>query len=297
MVFIRDLVQNANLFLDPSVIKDSQQKLYLDMINNERPPASPVDMDKVKSTLKQFVRDWSKEGACEREVTYDPIIRELNEMYQNVPFDKRGDVRVLVPGAGLGRLAFDIAKEGNEFSYYMLFASHFILNRVKEVNEYSIYPFVHSYSNIKSDINQLSPIMIPDILPAHLPNTVDFSMVAGDFVEIYGQQENNFGAWDVVVTCFFIDTAKNILEYLEVIHKALKQNGKWINIGPLLYHFEESSSDDSSIELSLDQVKDVARKLGFEIKKESTVPTTYTTNPDGMLKYVYECATWTAIKL
>lgn len=33
-------------------------------------------------------------------------------MYQNVPFDKRGDVRVLVPGAGLGRLAFDIAKEG-----------------------------------------------------------------------------------------------------------------------------------------------------------------------------------------
>lgn len=115
------------------------------------------------------------------------------------------------------------------------------------MNEYSIYPFVHSYSNIKSDINQLSPIMIPDILPAHLPNTVDFSMVAGDFVEIYGQQENNFGnhfffmffanhkqgAWDVVVTCFFIDTAKNILEYLEVIHKALKQNGKWINIGKI----------------------------------------------------------------
>jgi carnosine N-methyltransferase len=26
-----------------------------------KPPVSPMDMDKVKSTLKQFVRDWSKE--------------------------------------------------------------------------------------------------------------------------------------------------------------------------------------------------------------------------------------------
>ena len=38
---------------------------------------------------------------------------------------RRKDVWVLVPGAGLGRLAFDIAcagfnSQGNEFSYYML---------------------------------------------------------------------------------------------------------------------------------------------------------------------------------
>ena len=43
-------------------------------------------------------------------------------------------IRVLVPGAGLGRLAFDIAQQGfccqgNEFSFYMLFTAHFILNR------------------------------------------------------------------------------------------------------------------------------------------------------------------------
>jgi carnosine N-methyltransferase len=43
-------------------------------------------------------------------------------------------VSVLVPGAGLGRLAFEIANlgfkcEGNEFSLYMLMASNFILNK------------------------------------------------------------------------------------------------------------------------------------------------------------------------
>jgi len=72
--------------------------------------------------------------------------------------------------------------------------------------------------------------MIPDVLPANLLDTVDFSMVAGDFIEVYSQ-ENNREAWDVVVTGFFMDTAKNILEYMEVIHKTLKQNGTWINIG------------------------------------------------------------------
>ncbi len=32
-------------------------------------------------------------------------------------------------------------------------------------------------------------------------------------------------AWDAVVSCFFIDTAHNIVEYLEVIAKALKPGG------------------------------------------------------------------------
>jgi carnosine N-methyltransferase len=59
--------------------------------------------------------------------------------------------------------------------------------------EYCIYPFIHSFSNIKSDEQQLAPIRIPDTLPSGLPPSVDFSMVAGDFIEVYGQQENNAG--------------------------------------------------------------------------------------------------------
>ena len=43
-------------------------------------------------------------------------------------------VSILVPGAGLGRLAFELAKcgytcQGNEFSMFMLLASNFILNQ------------------------------------------------------------------------------------------------------------------------------------------------------------------------
>ena len=36
---------------------------------------SPLDMDKVQSTLKQLVRDWSSDGAVEREQCYTPIVK------------------------------------------------------------------------------------------------------------------------------------------------------------------------------------------------------------------------------
>uniref|UniRef100_A0A8V5GD54 Uncharacterized protein n=1 Tax=Melopsittacus undulatus TaxID=13146 RepID=A0A8V5GD54_MELUD len=44
--------------------------------------ASTFDMDKLKSTLKQFVRDWSEEGKPERESCYQPIISEIVKNFQ-----------------------------------------------------------------------------------------------------------------------------------------------------------------------------------------------------------------------
>lgn len=38
-------------------------------------------------------------------------------------------------------------------------------------------------------------------------------------------------SWDCVTTCFFIDTAHNVIEYVETIWKILKPGGVWINLG------------------------------------------------------------------
>lgn len=78
------------------------------------------DLDKVRSTIKQYVRDWSLEGSSEREAAYDPILEALERCFHYVSFAQRNQLRVLVPGAGLGRLAFEIAWlgfscQGNEF--------------------------------------------------------------------------------------------------------------------------------------------------------------------------------------
>lgn len=41
----------------------------------------PTDVEKVKYVLKNLVRDWSQEGADERQATYDPILTELKSLF------------------------------------------------------------------------------------------------------------------------------------------------------------------------------------------------------------------------
>lgn len=53
------------------------------------------------------------------------------------------------------------------------------------------------------------------------PETAKFSMAAGDFLEVYSAEEYE-DHFDSVVTCFFIDCAHNIVEFIELIHKILK---------------------------------------------------------------------------
>jgi len=105
----------------------------------------------------------------------------------------RQPVTILVPGAGLGRLAFEFAKrgfhcQGNEFSYFMLITSNYFLNRVERVDQFELFPNVHQFSNTWALEDQLRGVRIPDIIPQGLPQTADFSMTAGDFLEVYGGQ-------------------------------------------------------------------------------------------------------------
>ncbi|AWP06773.1 putative UPF0586 protein C9orf41 -like [Scophthalmus maximus] len=193
-------------------------------------PSTTFDMDKLKSTIKQFVRDWSETGRAERETCYQPIIQEIQKFFPSDQFDV-SKVSVLVPGAGLGRLAWEIARlgyicQGNEWSLFMLFSSNFILNRCENVNALILYPWIHQFSNNKKSSDQTRPIRFPDVNPQSLPLTSDFSMVAGDFVEVYTETDS----WDCVATCFFIDTAHNVIEYVETIWKILKPGGVWINL-------------------------------------------------------------------
>lgn len=92
---------------------------------------------------------------------------------------------------------------------------------------------------------------------------------------MYARQEFQ-GTFDAVVTCFFIDTAHNIIDYLEVIHGVLKPGGIWIHLGPLLWHWAEGSSwDDLSIELSLADVQHIAQLMGFEMVQQQFVEAAY----------------------
>lgn len=116
----------------------------------------------------------------------------------------------------------------------MLLSSFYILNRTSKIDSHTIHPYVHSFSNHLSSASLLRPVTLPDVDPSSLPPGSRFSLIAGDFCDVYGAGDED-GKWDAVVTCFFLDTAKNVVQYLRIIHRILKKGGLWINLGPLLW--------------------------------------------------------------
>ena len=81
------------------------------------PGSRHAAQDKVRSTLRSFVRDWSAEGAPERDACYARCLAALQQHWAHKIVGKpgrraKGDWRVLVPGCGLGRLAMEIAALG-----------------------------------------------------------------------------------------------------------------------------------------------------------------------------------------
>ena len=260
------------------------------------------DIIKMRSTLRLFIRDWAIEGIDERNSTYKPILEELKQFFSKRPKkDFEEGINVLVPGAGLGRLMYEIAKlgfksQGNEFSYYMLLCSNYIFNNTTKKEEFILQPLIHSFSNIFNEETPFKKISIPDEnLGEELSktDTGEMSMVAGEFCRVYRDKINFF---DSIVTCYFIDTANNIIEYIETNHNILKVGGLWINFGPLLYHYTENE-EEVSIELSWEEIKHIIIGFGFEFKKIEIVKTTYSSNKDSMTQRIYKCVFFSAVKI
>lgn len=63
--------------------------------------------------------------------------------------------------------------------------------RCKDVNVHTLYPWVHQTCNNMSSSDQIQPILFPDVNPSELPEDSKFSMVAGDFLEVYKERGLN----------------------------------------------------------------------------------------------------------
>ncbi|CAF0993006.1 unnamed protein product [Didymodactylos carnosus] len=260
------LFENQNRSFDLPSSTASNDELNMSDQDEVNPPAGvlSMDMDKIKTTLKQFVRDWTEEGKEERNSCYQPIIDEIvarlplqkepNEFCNDVSY-----IQILVPGAGLGRLSWELARlgyacQGNEVSMYMLIASHYVLNRCQQVNATTIYPWVLQFCNNYSNEDQLRAARFPDVDTSSLPQNARFSMSAGDFLHVYNEP------------------------------------------GPLLYHFEDMVGE-MSIEISYVDLRSVILKYGFQILTENyPIRTGYIKNARSMLHYEYDCVFFVAYK-
>ncbi|KAF4121816.1 N2227-like protein [Geosmithia morbida] len=303
--------------------------------------AKHSDIDKARSTLRQFYRDWTADGSGERQASFGPVLEALEaersrrrrhgtaREADGETTEEDGEFKVLVPGAGLGRLVFDLcyrgfSAEGNEISYHSLLASSYILNECPSAGHHRIFPWVHSFSNHRVRSNHLRSYAVPDIHPAtalslHPDPKGSMSMCAADFLCVYGDEEHA-EAYDAVATVFFLDTAPNLARYLDVVHRCLRPGGILVNVGPLLWHFENNApgnggqdddgdgqhdsrsssgiADPGSFELANDEVMALLEAVGFRIEsRRDDVETPYIQDRDSMLQTVYRSSTWVARKV
>lgn len=233
-------------------------------------------------------------------------------------------LKVLVPGAGLGRLVFDLClngyeAEGNEISYHQLLASSYILNSCPAAGQHTIHPWIHTFSNHQTRANHLRGYAIPDIHCATELGRAEqkdkpigsMTMVAADFLCLYSDEAHE-ESYDAVATVFFLDTAPNLIRYLETIFWCLKPGGILINNGPLLWHFENNVpgsrdadgevdtsgiADPGNFELTDDEVMALVEDIGYRVEKRETgLHAPYIHDPDSMLSTTYRTSFWVARK-
>ncbi|KAJ4373374.1 hypothetical protein N0V83_003669 [Neocucurbitaria cava] len=320
----------------PEKYAHNEYQIYSIVMDHMKTQTSQADMEKARSCVNQFYREWSAEGAIERSKCFDPVVAALEGEYirrshEAAELDK-SDLRVLVPGTGLGRLVFDVCRagfsvEGNEISYHELMASSLILNHTEKVGQFKIAPFALNCSNHIDRSDQFQTFQIPDVHPgseladvgqSKVPGHERMSMSTGDFCVLYSQPEYA-GTFDVVATVFFIDTAPNVIRYIEAVRNCLKPDGIWINLGPLLWHHSSRKEadgnyneerkhtradvtdagigDPGSVELTAEEVLALVQHFGFAMEKyEYGLETGYISNPHSMLQSTYRPSFWIARK-
>ncbi|KAL4890559.1 N2227-like protein-domain-containing protein [Aspergillus ambiguus] len=255
-----------------------------------------TDRTSVSQAMKHFVRDWSDEGHDERQEAFPCVLNALSGMSRS----QEDTLRVLVPGAGIGRLAHDIAGlEGfevtmNEWSAYMNLAYRYV-SSLSTANSVVFHPYIDWWSHHATTADLQRSVSFPD----EVANPLSVLSVEGDFTTVFADDTEQY---DVIVTLFFIDTARNLVSYIETIHRLLRPGGIWINLGPLLY------GSAPFLQLSLDEVVTLSEHIGFtfeptepscgEITTQGTTvrgkEVAYAKNGRGLSKNAYQAQFWAA---
>eukprot|EP01038_Epipyxis_sp_PR26KG_P010677 gene10677-14338_t len=292
---------NYNFGLSNQSFSNTRSK---DSINEKSPLTSSYNsLDQI---IVHLNRDWSKNGINLRNSLYlnGIVTALLNELEPSDLYRPE----VLIPGLALGRLAIELAAygfrvEGNECSSAMISAFLTLANKIlpnhiingatsstdNEYNDnfnnntYKFYPHL-GYSLI--DDWDFEKRFIPDMFPYVIdspqithwveknPHSINkdytsLSVQYGDFIKVYGMSNSHKERFDCIITCFFIDTAENILQYLSIISHILKKDGLWINSGPLHYHHK------NAIAYSYSQLLDIIQLSGFTIVSNRIIETSY----------------------
>ncbi|KAL6944898.1 hypothetical protein ACO0QE_002340 [Hanseniaspora vineae] len=208
--------------------------------------ANGVGFHRIVETLNHLARDYSDEMF---DMETKPLLEYIQSRLDTVKLLKSeatlNDAKtcIILPGSGVGRIAHEVAAKypnshvhSIEFSSLMYLANQFVYNG-KETS--SVSPFCNYYSNHLTTEDQLRKFELP---LGSFAKPENLKTHYGDFTKFTLASEGNEYQDIIIVTAFFIDTAENLLSYLDAIESfqrnladTKKSTLHWINIGPLKY--------------------------------------------------------------
>ena len=246
-----------------------------------------------------LMRDWTEESKPERDNNYGNVLKEVKKYFN---FDdkelmKKNNYKALVPGTGCSRMTFELAKRGfeveaNDFCYIYILCDDYLFN-YSHKNEFQFCPSIHSFSNHYTEESVIKRYAFPDVdIRDELvkADAKPIKFMKGDFLLLY---KGKTDLYDLIVTLFFIDVSKNIIEYVEIMHDLLKKGGVWVNLGCLDYYH---SRNHLSIDLTWDELRLVIQNYGFEIKNEVTGFVPYGVKQGSTVSDSYGTVFFTAMK-
>ena len=249
--------------------------------------------------MRCLMRDWTLESKPERDNNYGNVLKEVKKYfnYDDKTLMKKNNYKALVPGTGCSRMAFELAKRGfeveaNDFCFIYILCDDYLFN-YSHKNEFQFCPGIHSFSSSYNEASVIQRYSFPDVdIREELEKSEakPITFIKGDFLLKYKGIKDQY---DLIVTLFFIDVSKNIIEFVEIMHDLLKKGGIWLNIVCLDYYH---SKDHNSIDLTWDELRLVIQNYDFEIKNEATEFVPYGVKEGLMISHSYGTVFFTAMK-
>jgi len=212
-------------------------------------------------------RDWCWSPGAEAEIA------KIANTIRDVVTDFADDVdRVLVPGAGAGRFACELATTYDSclaFDYCVYMAQIFYDIVAQDVTLYKV--------NLRSNVTKTEDVVVEDTLSLDAPgdDRIRAALEQGRlsyFITNALDLPFPGNALSAIACVYFIDIVP-LKTHLNEIRRTLKPGGLFINIGPLRY-----MRGDTANMLSGEEILDLFRNSGFDILAEGTVTNTQLTS-------------------
>ena len=235
-----------------------------------------ADYSSPSNIIAHLVRDWSEEGDAGRARTYRPVLRALDALRRQ---QRVSSLRVLVPGAGACRLAWEVARvghrvEANDASIAMLHAARTLMaaGTVDRAAAPRLFPRVRCAAGVMDRAACLSSCAVGLPKPAGVsawartPASASarpplaLTLQLGEWDRGYDAPGRAAG-FDALLTSYFFDVLPDPSATIRRARELLGPGGAWINVGPLLWH----DAAAGLLRLSLREVRALLLHHGFTL--------------------------------